>query len=231
MTWRGYDGDRIQYFSPSNYVEDISMNASETIANQGSDSGFGHALAKHLDELGVHVFAGELDKKGPGAKELKRVYSSHLCLIQLNITNSEEIREAYKEISSYVQNAGPWGVVHNAGLLGYVADGEIIPFSVYKQCMDVHFIGAVQVTKAFVPLLRIAKGRLVSISSMGQTIDLTLGLHFTAVCSRDIKPDAGTPFILICVLGINITEFLPGAQKASSQLKQEQEQQQGIDSK
>ncbi|OCT84509.1 estradiol 17-beta-dehydrogenase 2 [Xenopus laevis] len=182
----------------------------------GCDSGFGHALAKHLDELGVHVFAGVLDKKGPGAEELKRVCSSHLCLIQLNITHSEEIREAYKEISSHVQDAGLWGIVHNAGVLGYVADGELIPFSVYKQCMDVNFLGAVQVTKIFVPLLRKAKGRLVSISSMGGHVPLkgfaayasskaALSM-FSAVMRQDLSK-WGVKVAVVCPSGFRTNIF------------------------
>ncbi|KAG8437475.1 hypothetical protein GDO86_008250 [Hymenochirus boettgeri] len=116
--------------------------------------------------MGVLVFAGVLDKKGPGAENLKRVCSSRLCLIQLNVTSSQEINEAYKEISSNVQDAGLWGLVHNAGVFGYIGDGELIPLSVYKHCMDVNFFGVVQVTKIFVSLLRKAKGRLITISSM-----------------------------------------------------------------
>ncbi|MEE6499933.1 hypothetical protein FKM82_003643 [Ascaphus truei] len=151
-------------------VKDILPAESKAILITGCDSGLGHALAKHLDELGVLVFAGVLDKKGPGAEELKRICSPQLSLIQLDVTHSGEIKEAYIEVKSLVQDAGLWGIVHNAGFLGYVADGELIPMSVYKQCMDVNFIGAVQVTKMFLPLLRKAKGRLVSISSMaGQT--------------------------------------------------------------
>lgn len=72
---------------------------------------------------------------------------------------------------------GLWGIVHNAGVLGYVADGELLPISVYKQCMDVNFIGVVQVTKMFMPLLRKAKGRLVTISSMA-------GKWFTQTCAK-----------------------------------------------
>ncbi|XP_075043792.1 17-beta-hydroxysteroid dehydrogenase type 2-like [Mixophyes fleayi] len=132
----------------------------------GCDSGLGHALAKHLDERGVLVFAGVLDKDGPGALELSRVCSSKLSLVQLDVTNSSEIKTVYDEVKSRVQDAGLWGIVHNAGVLGYVADGELLPISVYKQCMDVNFIGAVEVTKMLMPLLRKSKGRLVTISSM-----------------------------------------------------------------
>jgi hypothetical protein len=37
----------------------------------GCDSGFGHALAKKLDSIGMKVFAGCLESDGPGAIELK----------------------------------------------------------------------------------------------------------------------------------------------------------------
>lgn len=57
-------------------------------------------------------------------------------------------------------------MVNNAGILGLPADGELIPMIHYKRCMDVNFFGAVEVTKAFLPLLRKSKGRLVNISSM-----------------------------------------------------------------
>lgn len=63
-------------------------------------------------------------------------------------------------------SSGLWAVVNNAGIIGLPADGELIPMTNYKQCMAVNFFGAVEVTKAFLPLLRKSKGRLVNISSM-----------------------------------------------------------------
>ncbi|XP_063802315.1 17-beta-hydroxysteroid dehydrogenase type 2 [Pseudophryne corroboree] len=138
----------------------------KTVLITGCDSGLGHALAKHLDDLGVLVFAGVLDQKGPGAGELRRAGSPRLSVIQMDVTNSREIKSAYDEVKSRVQDAGLWGIVHNAGVLGYMADGELLPVDVYKQCMEVNCIGTVQVTKMFMPLLRRSKGRLVTISSM-----------------------------------------------------------------
>ncbi|XP_018411383.1 PREDICTED: estradiol 17-beta-dehydrogenase 2 [Nanorana parkeri] len=138
----------------------------KTVLITGCDSGLGHALAKHLDKQGLLVFAGVLNRNGPGAGELRRACSTNLCLIQLDVTNSHEIVAAYGEISSRVKDTGLWAIVHNAGVLVYVADGELLPMNVYKQCMEVNFIGVVQVTKTFMPLLRKAKGRLVAISSM-----------------------------------------------------------------
>ncbi|XP_025064420.1 estradiol 17-beta-dehydrogenase 2 isoform X1 [Alligator sinensis] len=132
----------------------------------GSDSGIGHALAKHLDNLGFVVFAGVLNKEGPGAEALKRSCSQRLSVLQLDITNPTQIREAYLAVSEKVQNAGLWGIINNAGVLGFAADGELLPMSAYRQCMDVNFFGAVEVSKMFLPLLRKSQGRLVNMSSM-----------------------------------------------------------------
>ncbi|XP_025915681.1 estradiol 17-beta-dehydrogenase 2 [Apteryx rowi] len=138
----------------------------------GSDTGIGHALAKYLDNLGFVVFAGVLNKNGPGAEELRRTCSQRLSLLQLDITNPTQVKEAYLKVSEKVQNTGLWGVVNNAGILGFPADGELLPMSMYRQCMDVNFFGAVEVSKTFLPLLRKSQGRLVNISSMAGGIPL-----------------------------------------------------------
>ncbi|XP_009581533.1 PREDICTED: estradiol 17-beta-dehydrogenase 2 [Fulmarus glacialis] len=138
----------------------------------GSDTGIGHALAKYLDNLGFVVFAGVLNKDGPGAEELRRTCSRRLFLLQLDITNATQVKEAYLKVSEKVQNTGLWGVVNNAGILGFPADGELLPMSTYRQCMEVNFFGAVEVSKTFLPLLRKSQGRLVNMSSMAGGIPL-----------------------------------------------------------
>ncbi|KFV09353.1 Estradiol 17-beta-dehydrogenase 2, partial [Tauraco erythrolophus] len=138
----------------------------------GSDTGIGHALAKYLDDLGFVVFAGVLNKDGPGAEELRRTCSQRLSLLQLDITNATQIKEAYLKVLEKVQNTGLWGVVNNAGILGFPADSELLPMSMYRQCMEVNFFGAVAVSKAFLPLLRKSQGRLVNMSSMAGGIPL-----------------------------------------------------------
>lgn len=132
----------------------------------GGDTGFGHALCKYLDELGFTVFAGVLDARGPGAEDLRRTCSTRLCVLQLDITSPEQIKDAHGKVVAKVQEKGLWAVINNAGIIGFPADGELIPMTEYKRCMAVNFFGAVEVTKAFLPLLRKSKGRLVNISSM-----------------------------------------------------------------
>uniref|UniRef100_A0A8B9Z6G7 Hydroxysteroid 17-beta dehydrogenase 2 n=1 Tax=Buteo japonicus TaxID=224669 RepID=A0A8B9Z6G7_9AVES len=136
----------------------------------GSDTGFGHALAKYLDSLGFVVFAGVLHKDGPGAEELRKTCSRRLSVLQLDITNATQVKEAYLKV--HVLTVGLWGVVNNAGILGFPAGGELLPMSMYRQCMEVNFFGAVEVSKTFLPLLRKSKGRLVNVSSMAGGIPL-----------------------------------------------------------
>ncbi|ELW62961.1 estradiol 17-beta-dehydrogenase 2 [Tupaia chinensis] len=132
----------------------------------GGDSGIGHALCKYLDQLGFTVFAGVLHEKGSGAEELRRTCSQRLSVLQLDITNPAQIKDAHSKVVQKVQDRGLWAVINNAGVLLLPADGELIPMNDYRQCMAVNFFGAVEVTKAFLPLLRKSKGRLVNIASM-----------------------------------------------------------------
>ncbi|XP_057568916.1 17-beta-hydroxysteroid dehydrogenase type 2 isoform X2 [Hippopotamus amphibius kiboko] len=166
----------------------------------GSDSGIGHALSKYLDELGFTVFAGVLDGNGSGAEELRRTCSKRLSVLQLDVTNPQQIKDAHSKVKEEVQNRGLWALVSNAGVLGLPTDGELIPMTDYKRCMAVNFFGAVEVTKAFLPLLRKSKGRLVSISSMGDiagTSDMwdKLEKNILDHLTPDVQKDYGQDYI------------------------------------
>ena len=54
-------------------------------------------------------------------------------------------------------------------LIGISAFGwaEMIPVERYKMNMEVNYFGVVRVSKAFLPLLRASKGRLVNMGSIG----------------------------------------------------------------
>lgn len=60
----------------------------------GCDSGFGKATAKHLDALGFDVFATVLDLAGEGARELQRNCSPRLTLLQVDITEPQQVQQA-----------------------------------------------------------------------------------------------------------------------------------------
>ncbi|XP_070817566.1 11-beta-hydroxysteroid dehydrogenase type 2 [Chaetodon trifascialis] len=131
----------------------------------GCDSGFGNAAAKHLDALGFQVFATVLDLSGDGARELQRTCSPRLTLLQVDITQPQQVQQALLDTKAKLGLKGLWGLVNNAGVCVNFGDSELSLMSNFRGCMEVNFFGTLSITKSFLPLLRQAKGRIVTISS------------------------------------------------------------------
>ncbi|XP_068608341.1 11-beta-hydroxysteroid dehydrogenase type 2 [Brachionichthys hirsutus] len=131
----------------------------------GCDSGFGNAAATHLDALGFEVFATVLDGSGDGARRLQRTCSSRLTLLQVDITQPQQVQQALLDTEAKLGRQGLWGLVNNAGVCVNFGDAELSLMSNYRGCMEVNFFGTLSVTKSFLPLLRRAKGRIITVSS------------------------------------------------------------------
>eukprot|EP00076_Gallus_gallus_P024793 XP_015147090.1 D-beta-hydroxybutyrate dehydrogenase, mitochondrial isoform X6 [Gallus gallus] len=63
------------------------------------------------------------------------------------------------------RSRGLWGLVNNAGVSTF-GEVEFTSLDNYKEVINVNLWGTVRVTKAFLPLIRRAKGRVVNITSM-----------------------------------------------------------------
>ncbi|XP_068604097.1 D-beta-hydroxybutyrate dehydrogenase, mitochondrial [Brachionichthys hirsutus] len=135
----------------------------------GCDTGFGHALAKHLHKLGFKVFAGCLlkDKGGEGAKVLEDFHSDRMKVLQLDVCSDEQVNQAVAFIKDDLADSerGLWAVVNNAGVSTF-GEIEFTSLDTYKQISEVNLWGTIRVTKAVLPLIRRAKGRVVNVSSM-----------------------------------------------------------------
>ncbi|XP_040022497.2 D-beta-hydroxybutyrate dehydrogenase, mitochondrial isoform X1 [Gasterosteus aculeatus] len=140
----------------------------------GCDTGFGHALAKHLHKLGFTVFAGCLfkvqiktDKGAEGAKELEELCSDRLKVVQLDVCSDEQVDQAVKYVKENLGDTETslWAVVNNAGVSTF-GEIEFTSMDTYRRVSEVNLWGTVRVTKAFLPLIRRAKGRVVNVASM-----------------------------------------------------------------
>ncbi|XP_047205366.1 D-beta-hydroxybutyrate dehydrogenase, mitochondrial [Girardinichthys multiradiatus] len=135
----------------------------------GCDSGFGLSVAKHLHTLGFTVFAGCLlkDKDGEGSKELEELHSDRMKVVQLDVCSDEQVKKAAEYIKGNLEDSqrGLWAVVNNAGVSTF-GEVEFTSMDTYKQVSDVNLWGTIRVTKALLPLIRRAKGRVVNIASM-----------------------------------------------------------------
>uniref|UniRef100_A0A8D3BR53 Hydroxysteroid (17-beta) dehydrogenase 2 n=1 Tax=Scophthalmus maximus TaxID=52904 RepID=A0A8D3BR53_SCOMX len=146
----------------------------------GCDSGFGHALAQRLSHGRVTVFAGVLDVNGPGAQRLRRVASDHLRVLQLDVTDRDQVEAARRDIGSQVGHTGLWGLVNNAGILHCPMDAELLPLAACRRCLDVNFLSAVNMCQVFLPLLRRAGGRIVNVSSMAAAVPMPMFSSYAA---------------------------------------------------
>lgn len=135
----------------------------------GCDKGFGHALAKQLHAKGFTVFAGCLlaDEDGDGARELKDMKSDRMKVLQMNVCSDQEVAQAVDYVKTTLKDPeeGLWGLVNNAGVSTF-GEVEFTSLDNYKEVINVNLWGTVRVTKAFLPLIRRAKGRVVNITSM-----------------------------------------------------------------
>ncbi|KAM7436311.1 Retinol dehydrogenase 5 [Porites harrisoni] len=144
----------------------------------GCDSGFGRLTAIALDKMGVCVLATCLTKEGE--QSLKSVTSDKLKTFQLDVTNSEQIKDVYDKVKYLVESetGGLWGLVNNAGI-AYAMPIDWTPMSIFKRTADVNLWGAIEVTKTFLPLIKKVQGRVVNVSSVGGRISLSLFSHYS----------------------------------------------------
>ncbi|XP_048461995.1 11-beta-hydroxysteroid dehydrogenase type 2-like [Rhincodon typus] len=132
----------------------------------------------------------------------------------MDVTNDAVIQEVQKEVAKQLNNRGLFALVNNAGIIIHIGDAEIIPIDAYKRCMEVNFLGTVQVTKAFLPLIRQAKGRIANISSPSGELPFgsmsAYGASKAALeCFSDILRQEMKPW------GVKISIIQPGATKTA----------------
>src|SRR5262245_5535409 len=135
----------------------MSYMPSGKIVITGASSGIGRAM--RLDQLGFHVFAGVRNPADGDA--LKSKSSERLSPVLLDVTSEDSIARAARSIG----DAPIAGLVNNAG----IAVGgplEMVPIPLWRKQFEVNVIGQVAVTQAFLPLLRVGRGRIVNIGSI-----------------------------------------------------------------
>ncbi|XP_049776765.1 estradiol 17-beta-dehydrogenase 2-like isoform X3 [Schistocerca cancellata] len=103
---------------------------SRAVLITGCDSGFGHELARHLDGLGVPVFAGCLFPDGPGARRLAADCSSRLRVLPLDVTSDQQVADAVVSVQTALSHASGTGRVPVPRVSAYcLSKSALIMFS------------------------------------------------------------------------------------------------------
>ncbi len=138
--------------------------AERAVLVTGASTGIGAACALSLDRLGMRVFAGV--RRAADGAALQRQASPLLTAVAIDVTDASSIVGAARTVAAVVGSRGLAGLVNNAGI---VVPGplEFLPIGDLRRQLEVNVIGQVAVTQAMLPLLRVARGRIVNMGSIG----------------------------------------------------------------
>ncbi len=140
------------------------MSDAPTVVVTGASSGIGAACAQRLDAAGMRVFAGV--RREADAEALARRCSSRLTPLRLDVTDAAQIAAAAAAVAGAVGARGLSGLVNNAGISG----GDPVEFAdidAVRAMLEVNLVGTMAVTRALLPRVRAARGRVVCIGSIG----------------------------------------------------------------
>ena len=128
----------------------------------GASTGIGEATALQLQKAGFHVFAGA---RKPEDRD--RLRAAGVTVIRpLDVTKAEDVEAAVKKVEEALSGAPLRGIVNNAGI-GIGGPLEALDLDDFRRTIEVNTTSQLAVTKAFLPLLRKSKGRVVNMSSIG----------------------------------------------------------------
>jgi NAD(P)-dependent dehydrogenase (short-subunit alcohol dehydrogenase family) len=142
-----------------------------TIFITGATAGIGRHLALHLAARGHHVIAS--GRKPELLASLRREVRGRLDTVELDVTDGASIERAAAEATRLTGGRGVDALVNNAGYgqpgpLEELADGEL------RRQFETNVFGLMAVTRAFLPQLKAARGRLVNLSSIGGRVTFPL---------------------------------------------------------
>jgi NAD(P)-dependent dehydrogenase (short-subunit alcohol dehydrogenase family) len=128
----------------------------------GASTGIGEATALRLAGAGFRVFAGVRK-----AEDGERLREAGVTVVHpLDVTSQDDVAAAVARVEEELAGAPLRGIVNNAGI-GIGGPLEGLELDDFRRTIEVNTTGQLAVTKAFLPLLRRSKGRIVNMSSIG----------------------------------------------------------------
>lgn len=154
-----------------------SAGATRAVVITGASSGIGRACAIGLADAGFQVFAGV--RKQADGDALNELTTGTLTAVLIDVTDAATVQAAAEEVAGIVGSSGIAGLVNNAGI-GVTWPMEAIPSDRLRKQYDINVFGQVTVIQTFLPLLRLAAGRIVNIGSIGDRLTMPFGAPLTS---------------------------------------------------
>lgn len=136
----------------------------KSIVITGASSGIGRATALRLARNGWRVFATVREEAD--AQAIKGEVNGALETVLLDIQDRRSITNAAHEVTVRLAGRGLDGLFNNAGI-GGVSPVEYTPLATLREVYEINLFGQIAVIQAFLPLLRMARGRIINSGSIG----------------------------------------------------------------
>ncbi|MFF2045680.1 SDR family NAD(P)-dependent oxidoreductase [Kitasatospora sp. NPDC058170] len=186
------------------------MTTTRTVLITGTSSGIGLAAAVAAARAGHHVVATMRDTARSGAlteAAAEAGVADRIEVARLDVTDPASVAACLDEVIA--RHGRLDAVVNNAGA-GYVGTVEQDGLDPVRATMEVNFFGVVEVTRAALPHLRAAGGRVVTVTSVGGVIGQPFNEAYCAAkfavegFMESLAPVAAT-------VGVHVTVVEPGA--------------------
>jgi NAD(P)-dependent dehydrogenase (short-subunit alcohol dehydrogenase family) len=174
----------------------------------GASTGLGRSLALRLAASGWRVFAGV--RKTSDAETLAAEAQGDLIPLLLDVTAPESVAAAIGQTSS-AAGGHLHGLVNNAGI--YLGGPlELMQPEEIEQTFAVNVTGLLSVTRACLPMLRAAEGRIINISSISGLVALP-GVSVYAASKHAVEAISDALRVELAPFGVRVIAVEPGGIK------------------
>lgn len=180
---------------------------SKIVLVTGAAHGIGQAITEYLALKGEVVIATDYDSEGL----IKYASSEAIHSFVMDVTNLSSIQKTVEEVKKITD--GIDCLINNAGLFfgGPLVEVELSDF---EKIFDVNVLGFVRVTKAFFPLLKSRKGRVINMSSEVGRIAFPFNGPYS-MTKYSIEAFTDSLRREFAFLGMKVTAIQPGAIRTS----------------
>jgi len=157
----------------------MSNNMAKTIVITGCSSGFGRLTALHLARQGWHVFA-TVRKESDSDELISAIEDSHkehLTPVVCDITNPEQVAALAQTVAASTLQLD--ALLNNAGT-AFAAPLELLPLEDLRAQLEVNVVAQLSVTQALLPLVKVAKGTVINVSSVSGRISTPITGAYSA---------------------------------------------------
>lgn len=148
-----------------------------TVLISGASRGLGRSVAGELARRGFTVLAGV--RREEDANAVLKGADGDLRPLILDVTSSTSIASAETEVRKATAEHGLAGLVNNAAVF-LLGPFEQTPLPTAQAVFDVNLMGVIALTQAFLPLLRVGRGRIVNISSVNGRLSFPFSSFYSA---------------------------------------------------